>query len=564
MKDKIINYIIKHLPICIGGVAGLLLIVIIIALVSTKDTQETVYRETEAVRGDLTVGISESGTVDIGTIDQELELDISALVRNSSTGSSSGSNNSNNSQGMGGAMGGGMDMFSQIFDFASQGNNEQTTTDSSDLEVAEVVVSVGQQVKEGDTLYILTEESVSEIKERLESDVEKAYADLESVYAQQKQSKLSAQHNYDSSVAYGSYAQTEYNTTISNLENAVTTKEKELEIAKQELEVYESRLTQAKEDLEAANQAYANATWSANSINKNEGTYLYTQYESLKTQAKSSVSTLERTVEELENNVEKSQSSISTLESEVKKAKRDLALGKLTARETFDLRNLALNTAEETYDIAISYLEEDAAEQEETYADAKERWEQFTSQIEGNAICAQYSGVVTDVYLEVGDTLNTGSSLITLYDLDEVSMTVSVSSDDMTDIYEGAAANIVFTAYPDEVFTGVVTEISDAVTSSSGSVGYSVTVTLQGDVSGLYQGMTGEITFITKETKEVLYVSNRAITRKGNKSYVKVKDSNGNTKTQEVTTGFSDGVNVEIKEGLSEGDIVLIESKVTN
>ncbi len=29
---------------------------------------------------------------------------------------------------------------------------------------------------------------------------------------------------------------------------------------------------------------------------------------------------------------------------------------------------------------------------------------------------------------------------------------------------------------------------------------------------------------------------------------------------QEVTTGFSDGVNVKIKEGLSEGDTVLIES----
>ena len=32
---------------------------------------------------------------------------------------------------------------------------------------------------------------------------------------------------------------------------------------------------------------------------------------------------------------------------------------------------------------------------------------------------------------------------------------------------------------------------------------------------------------------------------------------------KEVTTGFSDGVNVEIIEGLSEGDVVLIESKVS-
>ena len=70
------------------------------------------------------------------------------------------------------------------------------------------------------------------------------------------------------------------------------------------------------------------------------------------------------------------------------------------------------------------------------------------------------------------------------------------------------------------------------------------------------------MTFITRTTKEVLYISNRAVIRTGGKSYVKIKTEDGTIKTTEVTTGFSDGVNVEILSGLSEGDIVLIESKV--
>lgn len=90
-----------------------------------------------------------------------------------------------------------------------------------------------------------------------------------------------------------------------------------------------------------------------------------------------------------------------------------------------------------------------------------------------------------------------------------------------------------------------------------------MTVTLQGDTSGLYEGMTGEVTFVTKETQEVLYVSNRAIFRDGTRSYVKVRDEAGNIQEKDVVTGFSDGVNVEIVEGLSEGDTVLIESKVS-
>ena len=44
--------------------------------------------------------------------------------------------------------------------------------------------------------------------------------------------------------------------------------------------------------------------------------------------------------------------------------------------------------------------------------------------------------------------------------------------------------------------------------------------------------------------------------------YVKLKKDDGTIVTQEVTTGFSDGTNVEIKDGLSEGDTVVIESKV--
>jgi HlyD family secretion protein len=134
----------------------------------------------------------------------------------------------------------------------------------------------------------------------------------------------------------------------------------------------------------------------------------------------------------------------------------------------------------------------------------------------------------------------------------------------MSAIELGTLANIVLTAYEEDVYQAIVTDVSEATYNSSlGENEYSVTVTIEGQVEGLYQGMTGDVTFITKESEEVLYVSNRAITREGTCSYVKVKEEDGNLVTKEIVTGFSDGINVEIVEGLSEGDIVLIESKVT-
>ena len=171
--------------------------------------------------------------------------------------------------------------------------------------------------------------------------------------------------------------------------------------------------------------------------------------------------------------------------------------------------------------------------------------------------------MITGVELEAGDKISTGTSLVTLYDMDDVTMTVTVDEDDMTDISLGTTANVALTAYPDQTFTGKVTAIGDAVSDSGGNNTYDVTVTLEGDVSGLFQGMTGDVTFVTEETADVLYVSRRAIITEDDKTYVKVKTEDGSIVKREVTTGLSDGSNVEISGEIAEGDTVLIESSIT-
>ena len=45
------------------------------------EKDETVYRETTVEYGELVVGKTESGSVDIGTIEQTFDLDMSALQR---------------------------------------------------------------------------------------------------------------------------------------------------------------------------------------------------------------------------------------------------------------------------------------------------------------------------------------------------------------------------------------------------------------------------------------------------------------------------------------------------
>lgn len=556
-------------------IAVLLCIILFILVIyyAAKGADSVTYRETEVIYGDLIVGITESGTVDIGTLDQTFELDMSELER-VETSNSTSSTSSASTSGFGGAggtmpgassssSGGGMDMFSQIFSMAGDTSSTSGSTEESVLVVKTVNVSVGQQVEVGDVLYTLEEEGVSEVEEELESNVTTAKSDLDALIADQVISKSTADYTYQSSVAYGNYSSAEYNSSITSLNDSVTENQEALTKAQESLTSYQQQLEAVTVDYEASLEVLANCEWSRDNTNKGVDTYSYIMYFQMAQTAQSTVDSLEQKMEQLESNIEQASENVTRCEQELAKAKRNLASGTLSAKETLSLRELAYSTAQETYDIAIEYLDIDIEDQEEIYADAQTKWDEFNSHINETSVCSQYSGVITSVDLSVGDSINTNDTVITLYDMAEVSVTVTVAEDDMTDIVVGSAANISFTAYSNTVYAASVTEISDATTDSSGNVTYDVTATIQGDVSGLFQGMTGDITFITKNTEAVNYVSNRAIIREGSKSYVKVKDANGTIQKIEVVTGFSDGVNVEILEGLEVGEIVLIESKVS-
>lgn len=579
MKKKSVNKLpagLKQHKIkaAVAGVVGGCLIVGCIAAAGRSGSSAAVHRETTVAYGNLTVGVTESGTIDIGTIEQTFDLDMSALTRVSTNNSNSSSNNSSSGGmnmgggmsmgGMGGSSGGSSsgagDMFSQMFSVGgNSGSNTSTGSSSSPLVVGSIEVSVGQEIQAGDVILTLESEGVDKLKAELESNVEKASADLEALLADQKLSKVTAEYTLNTSLEYETYAEKEKNATLSSLKQDMDDASSSLQTAKNTLSSYKEQLSQAQAEYNTAVTVYNNAVYARDTVDKNNDTNLYCVRFNEAETAGSSVTSLESKIEQLESKIESAESTVTRAETTLAKAKRNYASGLLTAEETYNLRMLAFHSAQETYDITLSYLEDDLAEQQKTYEETKEKWEEFNSYIDGVNILSEHKGVVTDISLAVGDSLNTGSVVVTLYDAEEVTVTVSVSDSDMTDIHVGGLANIDLTAYPDEVFEAEITEIGDASTDSSGNTTRDVTVAVKGDVSKLFQGMTGKVTFITKQSSDVLYVNNRAIIRENGRSYVKVKQDNGTVETVKVVTGFSDGVNVEIVEGLTEGLTVLIE-----
>ena len=513
-------------------------------------TQEVTYRETTVEYGDLTVGITEDSTVSIGTVSQTFDLDISALV---SSDSSSGSSQTD-------SMSGGMGM--QMFSFGES----SYTSQSQEMEIDSVHITVGQEIQAGDVLYTLTEDSVEEIRAQLEEDVEDTLADYQALMVEQQKSYLTAKQGYDTYVLNGNLAELTYTKELQELQDKVDEAAEELEDKQNQVNENLEKLVELQDELTSAKKDLkdAQAAVSENHDNRYDDPYYYTVYLNTRDMAQTIVDEIEDDIESLEDENETLLTEIGEATRSWNEACRNLESEQLSAQQTLETDQYYSSVASEWYSIQTTSLDNDKQNAYSSYESAVNKLEEFNSYIVGNDVIAEYSGVVTEVPLSAGDGVTRNTSLVTLYDASDVTMEITVSEDDYESIDQDGEVNISYTAYPDTIYSGTISEVSDAeYDSDSGEVYYTLTVTVQGDVSGLYEGMTGYVTCVTKETKEVTYVSNRAIFRDGTRSYVKVRDENGNIIEKDVTTGFSDGVNVEIIEGLSQGDTVLIESKVS-
>jgi multidrug efflux pump subunit AcrA (membrane-fusion protein) len=111
--------------------------------------------------------------------------------------------------------------------------------------------------------------------------------------------------------------------------------------------------------------------------------------------------------------------------------------------------------------------------------------------------------------------------------------------------------------------TGSVTYVSQvAKTDSNGSVTYEVRMDFVDKDMSIIDGMNASIKFITKSVEGVVRVPNKAVKMVSGKSTVSYYDAAKNILTKEVTTGFTDGLNVEIVTGLLAGDkYVIVEIK---
>lgn len=177
----------------------------------------------------------------------------------------------------------------------------------------------------------------------------------------------------------------------------------------------------------------------------------------------------------------------------------------------------------------------------------------------GVVIEAPYDGKIAKISTSVNSDVNTSTTLFTMIDDSSYKIEASVDESEISKVSHGQEVDVTVTALNKE-FEGTVTNVDAQATSSGSSANFGLVVTLDDsdDLDEIYSGMSAEMSIVIKESKDVLVVPIQAVSSSRGRRTVKVKDGD-ETREVEVEIGAQDSSFVEIKSGLSEGDIVVYE-----
>ena len=184
-------------------------------------------------------------------------------------------------------------------------------------------------------------------------------------------------------------------------------------------------------------------------------------------------------------------------------------------------------------------------------------------------ITSPIKGTIVDKNYNAGETSEANQVLCSIYDLSYLTMTLSVDELDISDIAVGQTVTITADAVEDRTYTGTVTKVSVAGTSSGSATTYPVTIRID-ETDGLLPGMSVDATIELAAAQDVLAIPSAALNRgntvlvtagspsAANGTLVEATTEDGEDYySVEVTTGVIGESYIEIVSGLQEGDTVV-------
>ena len=176
------------------------------------------------------------------------------------------------------------------------------------------------------------------------------------------------------------------------------------------------------------------------------------------------------------------------------------------------------------------------------------------------------TGVILDVPVKVGNsvilsnTFNDGTTIATVANMNDLIFRGNVDETEVGQVNVGMPMTITVGALQDLKFNARLEYISPKAVEANGANQFEIKAAVQvPEKTGVRSGYSANAQIVLAEALHVLTVPESAIHFEGNNTYVYLVQGKGKNKTyqrRDVKVGLSDGVNIQIKSGLTTNDRV--------
>ncbi len=259
---------------------------------------------------------------------------------------------------------------------------------------------------------------------------------------------------------------------------------------------------------------------------------------------------------------------LSSAESRVSVAEISLEQAQREYRRTETLHEKGVVSDEEAEQSHTTLLkaEEELRNAKESLEIVKEGIASRFAELSNTQIRSTIDGMILDVPIKVGNsviqanTFNDGTTIATVADMSNMQFQGNIDETDVGKLHEGMPVKLTIGALQDVELDATLEYVAPKSTESNGVILFEVKAAVQ-IPQGVFvrAGYSANASVVIQSREGVLTLPEGCVEFEGDKTYVQVLTSPEDAEDQtferrEVRIGLSDGVNVEITEGVTAGD----------
>ena len=185
-------------------------------------------------------------------------------------------------------------------------------------------------------------------------------------------------------------------------------------------------------------------------------------------------------------------------------------------------------------------------------------------------IVAQISGTILEIPVREGDQViesnnfNAGTTIATVADMNQMIFEGKVDESEVEKLEEGINIKVILGAINEKEFPAKLTFVAPKGIEQSGAVQFTIKADVEVESSKSIRAGYSANAEIEVESKDSVLVINESLlqfNRITEKPFVEILNNNGEFRTKNVEIGISDGINVEIIEGVKLTDQIKVWNK---